>query len=122
MLTLKEALSNASKYCEIRLLGSFHTVDLLRDDISKYAVYDAEIDIQPVSGQEYFTLYVIYSRSICEDFVAKLKEHQHGIYNGMTLDQIADIYDDLPLSEIKFIIQSCKQYSLLEKQGDLYAW
>lgn len=122
MLTLKEALSNASKYCEIRLLGSFHTVDLLRDDISKYAVYDAEIDIQPVSRQEYFTLYVIYSRAICEDFVAKLKQHQHGIYNGMTLEQICDIYDDLPLSEIKFIIQSCKQYSLLERQGNLYAW
>ena len=123
MLTLKEALSVASKYCEIKWLGSYHTIDLLRDDISNYAVYDADINVQPITGQEYFTLYVIYSKSYCEQFISSLKKHQRGIYNGLTFEQIADIHlDDMLISEIKFAILSCKQYGLLERQGDLYAW
>ena len=122
MMTLKEALSQAGSYCDVVWLGTYHTVNLYKEDIEKYCLYETEIEEQPYTKARYYTLHAVYNRSICKDFVNTLKLHQKGIWNGKTLEQIADIFEDLPLSEIKFYITSCIAFGLLEPQGDLYAW
>lgn len=124
-MTLYEALDHAkkqNKFCVVTRLGSFTKVDLDKEDISRYVVYNTERCIQRYTDVWYYEIFVILDKPNCKLFVDSLKIHQKGIINGMSLEEIGDLFDDDSLSEIKFLIRSCIKHGLLEKQGDLYAW
>lgn len=124
-IMLDEALYECGKhgkYAVLQRIGTKNKIYPENIQIDDWSVYLAEEHTQPYTDTVYDILYIMYNYSKCQSFVNGLKAHQHGIWNGKTLEEICEIYDDLPLSDIKCYIASCKQFKLLEKQGDLYAW
>lgn len=124
-MPLDEALYNCGqigKYAICTRIGIWTKCSLDTISIDDYVVFKVDHERQKYSNTEYFNLNIMYTRWLCESFVDGLKAHQKGIYNGMTMDEICDIYDEYPLSTIKCYIASCIKHGLLEPQGDLYAW